>query len=58
MNPPNIHEDVGLIPGFAQWIQDRHSGELWHRSQTYVSLGRRLVLLLLWHSPPLAWELP
>ena len=21
-NPANIHEDVGLIPGFVQWVKD------------------------------------
>ena len=22
MNPTNIHEDMGLIPGFSQWVKD------------------------------------
>ena len=52
-NPSSIHEDVGLIPGPAQWVKG---------SGIAMSLGIGLWLRL-WPAggaqiPPLAWELP
>ena len=35
MNPTSIHEDVGLIPGPAQWSYH----ELWFRSQMQLGSG-------------------
>ena len=61
MNPTSIHEDVGLLPGLAQWFEG--SGVV-----PSCGVGPRhsldLALLWLWCRPaaaapirPLAWEL-
>ena len=39
MNLTNIHEDLGLIPGLAQLVEDWHCHELWCRSNMWLGSG-------------------
>ena len=58
-NPTNVYEDMGLIPGLVQWVEDLVF--LWSRVQMQlestvaVAMARVAVAALI---QPLAWELP